>query len=298
MKLKRSYSEAIETKYEALATDRALTKVSGQVVQSEPGTSHPIITAVRRANCYFMSREIAEAVRSASDSLPEDFVLHGLTLLGEHRYGWMLIDGCLQIPSTLDDLQLQELFPNGDDTHIEALAWSFGEKNGRNVFNVGGFVRSKRGLMWLLNTFMFDGDTIGSDQSRRASALSDEPTRAQALGIIVRFLVSALIWMEQRILITPKERAQRAFRRRLEKQGITTDTVNVIRLRRIQSQPSTCDDPADREWSCQWIVRGHWRLQFYPSKGSHQPVWIMPHVKGPEDKPLKIPGQTVFAVTR
>lgn len=35
-----------------------------------------------------------------------------------------------------------------------------------------------------------------------------------------------------------------------------------------------------------WMVRGHWRQQWYPSLGLHRPVHIAPYLKGPADAPL------------
>lgn len=35
-----------------------------------------------------------------------------------------------------------------------------------------------------------------------------------------------------------------------------------------------------------WVVRGHWRRQWYPREGAHRPVWIQEHESGPADHPL------------
>ncbi|GAI71048.1 unnamed protein product [marine sediment metagenome] len=53
----------------------------------------------------------------------------------------------------------------------------------------------------------------------------------------------------------------------------------------------------DVEWACQWIVGGHWRNQWYPSKHEYRPKYIASYIKGPEDKPLRNPGR-LFAVVR
>jgi hypothetical protein len=42
-----------------------------------------------------------------------------------------------------------------------------------------------------------------------------------------------------------------------------------------------------RNYSHQWIVRGHWRRQWYRSQQRHVPIWITEHVAGPDDKPFK-----------
>lgn len=51
------------------------------------------------------------------------------------------------------------------------------------------------------------------------------------------------------------------------------------------------------EWSCQWPVRPHRRMQWYPSVGQHRPRWIEGYVKGPADKPLRH-AERLFAVVR
>jgi hypothetical protein len=69
----------------------------------------------------------------------------------------------------------------------------------------------------------------------------------------------------------------------------------VIELRR----PKTSSGPGDgdREYHHQWIVRGHWRQQWHPKRQVHRPVWIAPHIKGPEGAPL-IGGEKVYALKR
>lgn len=72
--------------------------------------------------------------------------------------------------------------------------------------------------------------------------------------------------------------------------------VRVISLRRPTSSGG---EPGDgREWHHRWIVRGHWRMQPWgPKRERVRPVWIAPHVKGPEGKPM-IGGEKVYAWTK
>ena len=45
----------------------------------------------------------------------------------------------------------------------------------------------------------------------------------------------------------------------------------------------------DVEWTRRWLVRGHWRqVPCGPGKTQRRPVYVMPFIKGPEDKPLII----------
>lgn len=64
--------------------------------------------------------------------------------------------------------------------------------------------------------------------------------------------------------------------------------MRVVRIRDCAHapQPREDDESAGRTYHVRWTVRGHWRRQWYPSRGEHRPVWIHPHVKGPSDAPL------------
>lgn len=45
-------------------------------------------------------------------------------------------------------------------------------------------------------------------------------------------------------------------------------------------------DTAAVDWKHRWIVRGHYRAQWYPGEAAHHVIWIAPYMKGPEDAPL------------
>jgi hypothetical protein len=118
-----------------------------------------------------------------------------------------------------------------------------------------------------------------------------------------RYLASLCTFMQQTILVSNSVLAERHARKRLVRAGFPHEPlIRVIELRRresvLKNRHEQSDNHEDMEWSCQWIVRGHWRQQFYPTKHVNQPIWITPYVKGPEDKPLKPPRATVFNVIR
>ncbi|HEX6518312.1 MAG TPA: hypothetical protein VF049_22315 [Nocardioidaceae bacterium] len=87
----------------------------------------------------------------------------------------------------------------------------------------------------------------------------------------------------------------RATRKRLRRAGQEPKPVRVIELRRPKNASSTDSGPGN--YHHQWIVRGHWRQHWYPKRQVHRPVWIAPHVKGPEGAPL-IGGEKVYALKR
>jgi len=120
---------------------------------------------------------------------------------------------------------------------------------------------------------------------------------ARGVVDILRLLASGLTLLEQRILVTARTMGTRPIRRRAAAAGQPPPVVDVVTLRRtMQVHHGTGEDAP--EWSCQWIVRGHWRDHWHPKLQEHRPRWILPHVKGPEDKPLRAPSTKLFAVTR
>jgi hypothetical protein len=114
----------------------------------------------------------------------------------------------------------------------------------------------------------------------------------------LRLVAAAWAFLEQRLVTTQVARPPRAVRRRVA--SLRADPlVHVVVLRRASPHPTAgAGRPEVVEWTCQWIVRGHWRDQWFPAHGRHQPIWILPHVKGPEEKPLKPAATKLFAVLR
>lgn len=109
--------------------------------------------------------------------------------------------------------------------------------------------------------------------------------------------VMKTIWllMQQEIAATSDAQYDRATRRRLARKKIEPPRVRIINLRRASPSSATAEDA--REFHYQWIVRGHWRNQYYPSRDVHRPLWIAPHVKGPSGAPL-LGGEKVYSWVR
>lgn len=114
-----------------------------------------------------------------------------------------------------------------------------------------------------------------------------------------RIILAALTWLQQRIIVTSLGQIERHRKKQIAREHDVAppSDVKVIQLRRTESQPSLQKSGIEAvDWSCRWIVGGHWRNQ--PYKDERKLIYIMPYVKGPEDKPLKVPSQTVYSVSR
>lgn len=129
----------------------------------------------------------------------------------------------------------------------------------------------------------------------------DEVDWFMAVGIkLQQFLGAALTFCHQRIFLDSLLPADRPTRRRV--QAITDNPmipadVHVITLRR--PEPKEPEESREVDWHWRWWVRGHWRQQAVGVGHSERaPVWIMSHVKGPEDRPMKPSVPTVYRVAR
>lgn len=118
--------------------------------------------------------------------------------------------------------------------------------------------------------------------------------RCETVSLLALLLTSALL-MQQPIAVTSTAEPDRAARKRLRRAGREPAPVRVIELRRPKNGGESSE--SDREYHHQWIVRGHWRQQWHPKRQVHRPVWIAPHIKGPEGAPL-IGGEKVYALKR
>lgn len=109
-------------------------------------------------------------------------------------------------------------------------------------------------------------------------------------------LKATWLLMQQPLAAQTVVEPDRQARRRAERAGKQATAVRVISLRHAQSAAEPAGD-GHREYHHRWVVRGHWRQQWMPSREVHRPIWINPHVKGPEDAPL-LTGQKVYAWRR
>jgi hypothetical protein len=92
--------------------------------------------------------------------------------------------------------------------------------------------------------------------------------------------------MAERITVSGRRVASRPVRReamRKMKLPVAKDVI-VVELRRISQKPD--EENEGRGYSHRFMVRGHWRNQWYASLGIHRQKWISPYVKGPDDGEL------------
>lgn len=93
---------------------------------------------------------------------------------------------------------------------------------------------------------------------------------------------------------------ERAVRRRSERAGVPVPErpVSVVVLRHQRRPGGEVAEAGSTNWTCRWVVTGHWRRQRCgPSGNDRRLTWIPAYVKGPEGAPLRV-AETVRAWVR
>lgn len=107
-----------------------------------------------------------------------------------------------------------------------------------------------------------------------------------------RLIMALCMLMDQTIVQTESERPNVHARRRAKERKTSQSDITVVTLRRrsVPSQGGGSESSESRrEWHHRWIVRGHWRwARVGPGRQETRRVWVSGHVKGPDDKPLRI----------
>jgi hypothetical protein len=131
------------------------------------------------------------------------------------------------------------------------------------------------------------------------------------VSYIRRFLLAYWRWTWQRILVpTPytPTRAERKWVSRIGKPPLEDGHIKVLRLRREIEHERKYGTEYQGIYDHQFMVRGHWRRQWYKSLGpatidgefnpdSHRLVYVEPFVKGNPNGPLVL-GHNVTAAVR
>lgn len=87
-----------------------------------------------------------------------------------------------------------------------------------------------------------------------------------------------LLEVDEHIHRTPGKPNKKGKRRSRE------DTISYVSYR-ARTQTGSVGE-STRNYSHRWVVRGHWRHQWYPSIQRHKPIYITNYIAGPEDAPI------------
>lgn len=252
------------------------------------------------APAYYWARPLGRLLEALAPDFPADWQLVPEALLTPSGWAWF------NPPLTLPIAGQSPL-------SLAAVLWGPPARAGAGDGQLGapvgfavwfGSPHSGPPLPWVLFDWRH-GETLAAITAQVTAEYPDADD-APALAAALRLLAAGLALASQELLAAPAQPLERHARKRLvaarELPLPAEPTVRVVELRRrAVAGPAPHggrEDQAAVEWSCQWLVRGHWRRQPYPSRGVVQPIWIHAYVKGPADKELRPPRATLFAVVR
>lgn len=261
------------------------------------GDDQRALEAMAKAELFWISEEMSELCRDAVDGLTE---AHLGRDLWPADYGFMVFATPVQVEGHewkndndpalepiralgwyLDGSEVTVLmFVDLDDMVSATLMRVHGEVDpARHRERVASFT-AELGMKWLSPA---TGDAYPIDRPYR---LEEHPGEGAPAGFM---LSTVWLLMGQRGLAStttgvpePKNKAARRRQAPLRKQ---LDAVRIIELR-SGTDHAAAYAGTTRAYRHRWMVKGHWRQQWYPSLGMHRPVWVAPYVKGPEGAPL------------
>lgn len=163
----------------------------------------------------------------------------------------------------------------------------------------------RAGIGWLLMTDAGDGP-LGflpiflAHTTFLDTDLNDVRGDSEMLPVMVyscNFTAAFFAFLRQKLVSTQGERPPRPTRKRFFRAThAEAPLVRVIQLRKREVRGKENGHGGPRDWSHRWIVSGHWRKQWYPTRQRHEPLFIDSYVKGPDDKPLKARRVNLYAV--
>lgn len=268
---------------QAAATEKAGVSNFPVGLSDTAGAKH-MHDAMWRLTVCAITNEGRDVVHAAARSLPDDQLVWQMRPL--------VPEGFLMFQSDSGELRTN-IFETGEILPTKAFAWFVARAAGGGGYKllIASFVETERGYgqgwkRWSLNP----EDTFASlEAGMLADAHLDGSTHVEITAALedLRYVVAFNLLSEQRILDTSHVDMNRQLRRAAERAELPVSPIRIVHLpRHIRHHHDT--EHTDREYTHRWIVSGHWRNQWYPSLDHHRLIWILPHIKGPDDKPLVV----------
>lgn len=284
---------------------------------------------LKRAEPFAWSKDVIDAVLSACGSIPDDTQFNSLNL-GTESIWWFLErtlpwetfgDGhgvraiCMAPVATRNKPMLQ--FPAGsnladvqcaiagepsawEEVQYCVTAWSehaeFGLIPGQTFDWIAG-----DSLKQMLQRASDGHDALYGPGRQWHGKTANKERFLESTEGVARFVLAGLVWLHQKIVVADVQHIERHARKRIEQQLKRQPVLRLVQLRRTEHVQPTDDtvDPAKREYSHRWTVDGHWRNQRVgPGRKETRLTWVMPYIKGPDDKPLVVSSKKVYVVSR
>lgn len=251
-----------------------------------------ISDTLRWADTFFVAPDICHAIAMSAASYPE-------VPLSESDLpspvGFVMLGEPLTVYATTGDGTFTT-------TRVTAMMWGSAPKGlflcafGEWEPDVRPVVTDREPPMPLIYAIATDWGTPVMTESEIAHALEkyQVPGILDANVTLIKFLPAFWSFISQKIVVSAPVR-HRSSERRAAREGLSASGVRLIKLRTTERRTEPGEGTVN--WQHSWIVRGHWRKQWYPSQQTHKARYINPYPKGPEDKPL-LAHKTLFEIDR
>jgi hypothetical protein len=251
---------------------------------------------LENAEPYFVAKDICGLIEATASTIPDVPLLADML---PTPFGWVYLEKSCPLgpPSQV------EVSPFGNPPRLKAFSWGleYTKKAGQVTDGIGMTIYEDGTpvpypleiLTWPFGT----GSDWGKDAGFYATKVEEDVARKRTQAIC-RYILTLFSFLNQKLIAISHQRATRQARKRYENRWAQEAPLIKVVLLRVKEYRGKKGEGTEAEWSCRWIVRGHWRAQWYPSVVSHKAIWITPYIKGPEGKPLKKPAANLFAVVR
>lgn len=268
--------------------------------------------ALQQAEVYNWGTEPIDACIRASASVPRDSTFKE-ELMPPGPSGWWYFDTPVACATTTKH------------NTVLALTWGWvdGELRGRAIRVTAYVWHEKIGPAGTGSFLWYPGESIEELLARTAADwaiidadITKKIPRGQhslpldrhmvATEFMARFFLAALVWLREEIVVESPGHVERHVRKQLARDFNDTrapSTVKIIHLRKAVARQSTEADHAPdaegrRQYACRWLVDGHFRNQACgPGRAERKLIYIMPFMKGPDDKPF-VAKDRIYQVVR
>lgn len=288
------YNEVLQ---EAPVTTAAMDRVGGIFADAQAW-------GLERSPAYYVDADAVALVRRAAADLPltytlehhtppspHGFLVYAVPMTTTDRHGRLVAHRAISWTSG-EANQLGGAAPAGNTGAVQVCQWTHLDDEDdyttqlTQEYGRADLERRLGGRLQLSHTAPIPyGLPLGSWDAYREARAS---TAHMATNLIEEAIA---VWLLMRQPLAAQEEVPQSPHRvrRWQRRGIP-GSVSTVALRQRVRTPATQEGDGTRpEWSCRWVVDGHWH-RYRTGTGRAQTEWRYVHdyVKGPEDQPLVI----------
>lgn len=256
--------------------------------------------SLKQGDTFFMNRRFCELVDHARMSVPDELAFEADWMVAPS--GFMALEVPFATPEPADfTTRMREI----GACRVSAISW-FPNAGGWMFLTYCGWLREGGFGCWT-QIQLTPGQLVGDRVREFEAGVFDRdapgtgnypPGRDSEMRHEIRWVYTAMHLMSQKLATTVEYKTSSLARQMASRKNLAIQPfIKVVTLRRMeQDRPKGESQP--RDWQWQWLVGGHWRNQWYEHDKVHRRIFIESYVKGPADKPLRMPQNTIVKVVR